>query len=36
LLRRDDCAGLCPVCGADLNADPDHRHDEGAPAQAGA
>ena len=22
LLCRDDCRGLCPVCGADLNADP--------------
>jgi uncharacterized protein len=28
LLCRDDCAGLCPVCGADLNADPDHSHQE--------
>jgi len=28
LLCRDDCAGLCPVCGADLNAaGPDHRHE---------
>lgn len=27
LLCRDDCAGLCPVCGADLNAEPGHRHD---------
>ncbi len=27
-LCRPDCAGLCPVCGADLNADPDHGHDE--------
>lgn len=27
-LCRDDCAGLCPVCGANLNDDPDHRHDE--------
>lgn len=26
-LCREDCAGLCPVCGADLNADPDHTHD---------
>jgi uncharacterized protein len=28
-LCREDCAGLCPVCGADLNdADPDaHRHE---------
>ena len=25
-LCRDDCAGLCPVCGADLNKQPDHRH----------
>jgi uncharacterized protein len=28
LLCRDDCRGLCPVCGADLNADPDHAHEE--------
>ncbi|MCL2735551.1 MAG: YceD family protein [Propionibacteriaceae bacterium] len=21
-----DCPGLCPVCGVDLNADPDHTH----------
>ena len=27
LLCREDCAGLCPVCGADLNADPGHSHD---------
>ncbi len=27
LLCRADCRGLCPVCGADLNADPDHRHE---------
>jgi uncharacterized protein len=28
LLCRDDCAGLCPVCGEDLNAaGPDHRHE---------
>ncbi len=26
LLCRPDCAGLCPVCGRDLNADP-HTHD---------
>jgi uncharacterized protein len=27
-LCRDDCAGLCPVCGADLNAaGPDHAHE---------
>ena len=25
-LCRDDCAGLCQVCGANLNADPDHNH----------
>ncbi|MFI4984728.1 MAG: YceD family protein [Solirubrobacterales bacterium] len=31
VLCRDDCAGLCPVCAADLNeAGPEHRH-EGAP-----
>ena len=28
LLCRGDCRGLCAVCGADLNADPAHRHDE--------
>jgi uncharacterized protein len=28
LLCREDCRGLCPVCGADLNADPSHRHEE--------
>jgi uncharacterized protein len=28
LLCRSDCAGLCPVCGADLNAaGPQHRHE---------
>jgi uncharacterized protein len=28
LLCRSDCAGLCPVCGADLNsAGPDHHHE---------
>jgi uncharacterized protein len=27
VLCREDCAGLCPVCAADLNeAGPDHRH----------
>jgi uncharacterized protein len=26
-LCRDDCAGLCVTCGADLNANPDHRHE---------
>jgi uncharacterized protein len=24
---REDCAGLCPVCGANLNDDPDHGHE---------
>ena len=24
---REDCAGLCPVCGANLNEDPDHAHE---------
>ena len=28
LLCRDECRGLCAVCGADLNDDPGHRHDE--------
>jgi uncharacterized protein len=28
LLCREDCRGLCPVCGADLNADPGHAHGE--------
>ncbi len=28
VLCREDCAGLCPVCGANLNeAGPDHRHE---------
>jgi uncharacterized protein len=28
LLCRPDCAGLCPICGADLNeAGPDHAHE---------
>jgi uncharacterized protein len=26
-LCRDDCAGLCVVCGADLNEDPNHSHE---------
>ena len=31
ILCREDCRGLCPVCGADLNvADPaEHRHEAG-------
>jgi uncharacterized protein len=29
LVCRDDCAGLCPVCGADLNqAGPTHAHEQ--------
>lgn len=27
-LCRPDCRGLCETCGADLNEDPAHRHDE--------
>jgi uncharacterized protein len=27
LLCRPACAGLCPECGADLNADPAHAHE---------
>ena len=28
LLCREDCAGLCPICGADLNAaGPEHHHE---------
>jgi len=27
-LCRPDCAGLCPVCGANLNDDPSHSHGE--------
>ena len=27
ILCRDDCAGLCPVCGKDLNVEP-HEHSE--------
>ncbi|HEX8741928.1 MAG TPA: DUF177 domain-containing protein [Thermoleophilaceae bacterium] len=28
IVCRDDCRGLCPVCGEDLNrADPDHAHE---------
>ena len=26
-LCRDDCSGLCVECGANLNSDPDHRHE---------
>ena len=28
ILCRDDCAGLCPVCGKDLNAEPHEHEDE--------
>jgi uncharacterized protein len=27
LLCREDCAGLCPECGASLNDDPGHAHE---------
>jgi uncharacterized protein len=27
ILCHDDCAGLCPICGRDLNAEP-HEHEE--------
>jgi uncharacterized protein len=27
ILCTDDCHGLCPSCGANLNQDPDHTHD---------
>jgi uncharacterized protein len=27
LVCRPDCAGLCPECGANLNADPGHAHE---------
>jgi DUF177 domain-containing protein len=27
LLCDDECRGLCPACGADLNDDPDHQHE---------
>jgi uncharacterized protein len=27
LACRDDCAGLCSQCGANLNEDPEHRHE---------
>ncbi|MDO5300963.1 MAG: DUF177 domain-containing protein [Tissierellia bacterium] len=27
ILCKDDCLGLCPVCGVDLNEDPDHHHE---------
>jgi len=27
LVCREDCAGLCPECGANLNGDPGHAHE---------
>lgn len=27
-LCRPDCQGLCPQCGTDLNADPEHQHQQ--------
>jgi uncharacterized protein len=30
ILCREDCAGLCPVCGRDLNAEP-HEHEQSEP-----
>jgi uncharacterized protein len=27
LTCRDECAGLCPECGANLNEDPEHAHE---------
>lgn len=27
-LCREDCKGLCPLCGANLNDEPDHHHEE--------
>jgi uncharacterized protein len=27
VLCRTECAGLCAICGANLNADPDHAHE---------
>jgi len=28
LLCGDECRGLCPACGVNLNVQPDHRHEE--------
>ena len=33
ILCRSDCAGLCPMCGRDLNVDPHEHEDEGADAR---
>jgi uncharacterized protein len=27
ILCREDCAGLCPICGENLNESPDHAHE---------
>lgn len=27
-LCREDCLGLCPICGFNLNDDPEHNHGE--------
>ncbi len=27
IVCKEDCRGLCPVCGADLNAEPGHEHE---------
>ncbi|WOP18427.1 DUF177 domain-containing protein [Raineyella sp. LH-20] len=35
-LCREDCAGLCPECGANLNEDPDHTHGPATDARWGA
>lgn len=29
----EDCAGLCPRCGTNLNQDPEHSHDDGGDAR---
>ena len=34
ILHAPDCAGLCPVCGKDLNVEP-HTHDDATPIRAG-
>ena len=34
ILCREDCAGLCPVCGKDLNVEP-HEHSSASPTRAG-
>jgi uncharacterized protein len=31
VLCREDCRGLCPVCAADLNEEPEDHHHEAAP-----